>query len=112
MGITDRGDGIKNLCTITEKLGQKVNYTEGSVNSECNVLGTYLHGIFDDIDFTRTILNNIREMKGLERIDSKVKSFKEFKDKEYDRLADFLREHLDIDRIYQIMQEHEENNGQ
>ena len=112
MGITDRGDGIKNLCTITEKLGQKVNYTEGSVNSECNVLGTYLHGIFDDIDFTRTILNNIREMKGLERIDSKVKSFKEFKDKEYDRLADFLREHLDIDKIYQIMQEHEENNGQ
>ena len=51
-------------------------------------------------------------MKGLERIDSKVKSFKEFKDKEYDRLADFLREHLDIDKIYQIMQEHEENNGQ
>ena len=50
MGITDRGDGIKNLCTITEKLGQKVNYTEGSVNSECNVLGTYLHGIFDDIE--------------------------------------------------------------
>ena len=49
-------------------------------------------------------------MKGLERIDSKVKSFKEFKDKEYDRLADFLREHLDIDKIYQIMQEHEENN--
>ncbi len=38
--------------------------------------------------------------------------FKEFKDKEYDRLADFLREHLDIDKIYQIMQEHEENNGQ
>ena len=70
------------------------------------------HGIFDDIDFTRTILNNIREMKGLERIESKVKSFKEFKDKEYDRLADFLREHLDIDKIYQIMQEHEENNGQ
>ena len=42
----------------------------------------------------------------------KVKSFKEFKDKEYDRLADFLREHLDIEKIYQIMQEHEESKGQ
>ena len=68
---------LKIYALLQKKLGQKVNYTEGSVNSECNVLGTYLHGIFDDIDFTRTILNNIREMKGLERIDSKVKSFKE-----------------------------------
>jgi adenosylcobyric acid synthase len=112
MGVTNRGNEIKNLCTITQKLDEKVNYTEGSVNSECNVFGTYLHGIFDDIDFTRTILNNIREMKGLDKIDSKVKSFKEFKDKEYDRLADFLREHLDIEKIYQIMQEHEESKGQ
>ena len=112
MGVTDRGNEIKNLCTITQKLGEEVNYTEGSVNSECNVFGTYLHGIFDDIDFTRTILNNIREMKGLDRINSKVKSFKEFKDKEYDRLADFLREHLDIEKIYQIMQEDEESKGQ
>ena len=49
-------------------------------------------------------------MKGLDRIESKVKSFQEFKDKEYDRLADFLREHLDIDKIYQIMTEHEAEN--
>ena len=108
MGITDRGDEIKNLCTIVEKLGEEVNYTEGSVNPECNVFGTYLHGIFDDIDFTRTILNNIREMKGLDKVESQVKSFKEFKDKEYDKLADFLREHLDIEKIYKIMSEAEE----
>ena len=109
MGVTDRGDDIKNLCTIVEKLGEEVNYTEGSVNSECNVFGTYLHGIFDDIDFTRTILNNIREMKGLDKVESGVKSFKEFKDREYDKLADFLREHLDIEKIYKIMSEAEES---
>ena len=103
MGVTNRKENSDNLVTVIEKLGEKVNYPLGSVNKECNVFGTYLHGIFDDIDFTRTLLNNIREMKNLEPIESKVKSFDEFKNKEYDKLADFLREHLDINKIYEIM---------
>lgn len=103
MGITKRLEGSSNLVTVTEKLGEKVSYQVGSVNEECNVFGTYIHGIFDDIDFTRAILNNVRKMKNLEPIEGKVESFKEFKEKEYDKLADFLREHLDIEKIYEIM---------
>ena len=105
MGVTNRSNEISDLDNIYKKLGEVVNYTEGSVNSEGNVFGTYLHGIFDEIDFTRSLLNNIREMKNLDRIESKVSSYKEFKEKEYDKLADFLREHLDIDKIYEIMNE-------
>ena len=104
MGITKRNENSNNFVTVTEKLGQKVNYQVGSVNKECNVFGTYLHGIFDDIDFTRTILNNIRKMKNLEPIESNVKSFKEFKNQQYDKLADYLREHLDMEKIYEIME--------
>ena len=105
MGVTNRSNEINDLDNIYKKLGEVVNYTEGSVNLEGNVFGTYLHGIFDEIDFTRSLLNNIREMKNLDRIESKVSSYKEFKEKEYDKLADFLREHLDIDKIYEIMNE-------
>lgn len=105
MGVTNRSNEISDLDNIYKKLGEVVNYTEGSVNLEGNVFGTYLHGIFDEIDFTRSLLNNIREMKNLDRIESKVSSYKEFKEKEYDKLADFLREHLDIDKIYEIMNE-------
>lgn len=103
MGMTRRRENSDNFVTVTEKLGEVVSYEVGSVNNQCNVLGTYLHGIFDDIDFTRTILNNIRKMKNLEPIESKVESFDEFKNKEYDKLADFLREHLDMEKIYEIM---------
>lgn len=105
MGITKRNENSNNFVTVKQKLEQKVNYQVGSVNKECNVFGTYLHGIFDDIDFTRTILNNIRKMKNLEPIESNVKSFKEFKNQQYDKLADYLREHLDIEKIYEIMNE-------
>ncbi len=103
MGVTNRGSYTSNLDTITKKLGENVNYTEGSVNKEGNVFGTYIHGIFDEIEFTRALLNNIREMKNLEKLDSKVRSYQEFKEKEYDKLANFLRAHLDIAKIYEIM---------
>ena len=105
MGITKRNENSNNFVTVKQKLEQKVNYQVGSVNKECNVFGTYLHGIFDDIDFTRTILNNIRKIKNLEPIESNVKSFKEFKNQQYDKLADYLREHLDMEKIYEIMNE-------
>lgn len=105
MGITKRNENSNNFVTVKQKLEQKVNYQVGSVNKECNVFGTYLHGIFDDIDFTRTVLNNIRKMKNLEPIESNVKSFKEFKNQQYDKLADYLREHLDMEKIYEIMNE-------
>jgi Cobyric acid synthase len=103
MGVTKRNENSENFVTLKEKLGEKVTYEVGSVNKDSNVFGTYLHGIFDNIDFTRTLLNNIRVSKGLEPIESYVKSFEEFKNQEYDKLADFLREHLDIEKIYEIM---------
>ncbi|MGL5749187.1 MAG: cobyric acid synthase [Paraclostridium sp.] len=93
----------KPLNTITKKLDTEVSYKEGCVNEEGNVIGTYLHGIFDDIDFTRSLLNNIRSKKGLESIESTISSFDEFKDREYDKLAQILRESLDIDKIYEII---------
>ena len=95
---------VNNFVTVKQKAWTKGKLIQvGSVNKECNVFGTYLHGIFDDIDFTRTILNNIRKMKNLEPIESNVKSFKEFKNQQYDKLADYLREHLDMKKIYEIM---------
>lgn len=103
MGMTRRRENSDNFATVTEKLGEIVSYEVGSVNNQCNVFGTYMHGIFDGIDFTRTILNNIRKIKNLEPVESKVESFDEFKNKEYDKLADFLREHLDMEKIYEIM---------
>ena len=107
MGISKVGNEISYLNLIDKKLGEEVNYLEGSVNNVGNVVGTYLHGIFDEIDFTRELLNIIREKKGLEKLKSSVTSFDEFKQNEYDKLADLLREHLDIQKIYEIMTEHE-----
>ena len=94
MGVTNIGNNIRNLDAITEKLGEEVNYTESVVKNEENVIGTVINGMFNEIEFTRALLNNIRQSKGLESIESKVGSFKEFKENEYDKLADFLYYYL------------------
>ena len=80
-----------------------VSKNDGCVNESGNVIGTYIHGIFDNIEFTRTILNNVRKIKGLDSIESEIKSFSEFKEKEYNRLADIVRENVDMDKIYAII---------
>lgn len=107
MGTTTKLDECVDEIFANEPIGLMDKNVEncliGCSNSEGNVVGTYIHGIFDEIDFTRTLLNTIRAKKGLEPITSEVESFEEFKNREYDRLADMLRENLDMEKIYEIV---------
>ncbi|MDF2613100.1 MAG: cobyric acid synthase [Clostridia bacterium] len=105
MGISTLGKGASPILTINERLGQKVECQEGCTNEEGNVIGTYLHGIFDEIEFTRSLLNHIRDKKGLEAKISDVTSFKEFKDREYDKMAQIVRESVDLETIYKLIRE-------
>ena len=89
---------------ILEKLSEVVNYKEGSINSKDNVFGTYIHGIFDSMDFTRKLLDNIRSIKGLDDIGREYTSYEDFKENEYQKLASHVRDHVDIKEIYKIME--------
>ncbi|WP_072726152.1 cobyric acid synthase [Tepidibacter thalassicus] len=104
MGRSTIGNGSRYLNKIIKRMEKKEDILEGVINLEGNVVGTYIHGIFDNINFTRSLLNNIRKMKGLEEIESSVKSFKEFKEKEYDKLANIVRASIDMDKIYEILE--------
>jgi len=67
-----------------------------------NIAGTYIHGIFDNSEFTSHFLNEVRKLKGLDRIDENF-SYSDYKNREYDKLAEVLRENIDIKKIYEIM---------
>ena len=69
-----------------------------------NVSGTYIHGVFDNSEFTNFILNKVRKDKGLDSINENF-SFTEYKNQEYDKLAQILRENIDIQKIYNIISE-------
>ncbi|MCT4633218.1 MAG: cobyric acid synthase [Firmicutes bacterium] len=103
MGITKHGQSAKEFLKFTNSLGQNIDILDGAVNEEGNVFGTYLHGVFDSLEFTRSLLNLIRERKGMDSVESSVKSFKDFKEREYDKLAKLIRENIDMDKVYEIM---------
>ena len=67
-----------------------------------NIIATYLHGIFDNKDFTNTLLNEIRRRKGLEEVNDNI-SYEEYKKKEFDKLEKLVRKNVDIDEIYKII---------
>ena len=67
-----------------------------------NIIATYLHGIFDNKEFTDTLLNEIRRRKGLNEINNNI-SYEEYKLKEFDKLEKLVRESVDIDKIYKII---------
>ncbi|MCI7224049.1 cobyric acid synthase [Fusobacterium sp.] len=67
-----------------------------------NIIATYLHGIFDNKEFTDYLLNKIRKRKGLDEINNNI-SYEEYKVKEFDKLEKLVRENVDIDAIYNIL---------
>lgn len=67
-----------------------------------NIIATYLHGIFDNKNFTDVLLNEIRKRKGLEEVNNNI-SYEEYKLREFDKLEKLVRENVDIDEIYKII---------
>lgn len=105
MGKTYLKDDVTPYLTITDKLGEKVMIEDGAINKNKQVIGTYVHGIFDDQNYTRNFINNLRIKKGLEAIDdNNIETYEAFKNKEYERLAKLLEENLDMKKILEIIE--------
>ena len=85
---------------------------DGAVSG--NVFGTYIHGLFDSHEFTEKFLEmlakrrnldfpEIKKSQNLNAFQQNQSSREEFKESQYNLLADTLRKHLDMEKIYGIM---------
>ena len=83
-----------------------------------SVFGTYIHGLFDEAEFTEVFLEMLAQKKGFDiklvagesqilneytQSSKKVRSVSEFRQGQYDLLADTLRKYIDMAKIYEIM---------
>jgi adenosylcobyric acid synthase len=104
MGTTEIINGCLPLSVVLN--GNRAADTEqydGACSIDGCVAGTYIHGIFDNSSFSLKLINNLRLKKGLVLINSKAPEHHTFKQAEYDKLAELLREHLDIEKVYSIL---------
>ncbi len=62
--------------------------------------GTYLHGVLDNIPIVDSLLAPFADRL---EADSRPFDYVAFKEEQYNRLADHVREHLDMKRLYEIM---------
>lgn len=81
---------------------------DGMEREDGRVLGSYLHGLFDNEELTDTLIQRMMENRGIlfsqTSKDETRESPEEYKERQYDRLADLVRNSLDMKRIYEILE--------
>ncbi len=76
----------------------------GACNAAGNVLGTYLHGLFDDGRLSDAIVRRARAIRGLPEDDAApAPDFAAYREAQFDRLADVVRASLDMGALYRIL---------
>ena len=101
MGVTTLKEGASPFVNITDTV-KGTSKEDGACAG--NVYGSYVHGIFDKEEVARKIVEAIGEIKGLDVSQMTGVEFAEFKETQYDILASELRKHLDMKKIYEILE--------
>ena len=70
-----------------------------------NVCGTYVHGIFDKEEVALGLVRAVGIRKGIDVSEMEGVDFAAFKETQYDILASELRKHLDMKKIYEILEQ-------
>lgn len=68
-----------------------------------NVYGSYIHGIFDAPNVVDTILKALCQQKGIDFDALGTFDMKAYKEQQYDKLADAVREGMDMELVYRIL---------
>ncbi|MBB6734335.1 cobyric acid synthase [Cohnella zeiphila] len=111
MGVTESEDpGLRPLLQLRNADGTGEAREDGAVSADGRLWGTYVHGIFDNDGFRRFWLNELRRDKGLPPAATEA-AYAESRERAFDRLADHVRKHLDMERIYHIVQGGQEHGG-
>lgn len=88
------------LDTPAVKLNNKV---DGVISKDNQIMGTYLHGLFDKESALQSLLN-WAGMKNIERF-----NYEELREQELERLADELEKNINVDDLLKSCQQYENN---
>ncbi|MBE6013829.1 MAG: cobyric acid synthase [Lachnospiraceae bacterium] len=102
----------KTLTNITGKVDEASNaggtaggeyFTKNEGAFAGNAYGTYVHGVFDKEGVAVAILSDLAKRKGVELQELESFDYKAYKEEQYDKLADMVRNNMDMKKVYEIL---------
>ncbi|MBE5808690.1 MAG: cobyric acid synthase [Clostridiales bacterium] len=96
-------DGARPWLRLVRRGDCTTDALDGIMNSRGNVLGTYLHGLFDDGRLWRAVVDRVRIQKGMTKASDAPKTIAEYRERAFDDLAAHVRGSLDMDMVYRIL---------
>lgn len=102
MGVTTwdlPGHEMSHICDAVS--GE--NKTDGGWNED--VYGSYIHGFFDRQEIVHAVISALAEKKGIAFEELGMMDYDAYKQQQYDILAEEMRKHLDMPKIYRILEE-------
>jgi adenosylcobyric acid synthase len=94
VGVTTRGDHAP-LLRIT-RCGSGETVDDGAISSDGRILGTYVHGLFDEPVAARALIDHLCAVCGRPPLDADAIAPRE---DPYARLAAHVRAHVDVPAI-------------
>ncbi len=88
-------------CGYEIHMGQSCS--QDTVLQNNNVYGSYIHGLFDEHEIARTIVEALYKRKGLAFDDKAIFDMSTYKEDQYNKLAGTVRSVLDMNLIYSII---------
>jgi adenosylcobyric acid synthase len=98
MGQTTRTGGTP-LFTIMERNHKPSRDEEGCISAAAKVMGTYIHGLFDNPQILKCWLTHI----GLPDVDVPDVGGIKARNSQYDLLAEHFQKHVDVERIVKMV---------
>lgn len=77
----------------------------GFLANKGNVYGSYVHGFFDCGDMAAQVADVLAERKGVALRGEKRTDYRAFKESQYEKLAETVRQYLDMDAVYGMLRE-------
>ncbi len=100
-------DGYEIHMGVTEARGPAFCVLDGARPDGCrqgNVMGTYLHGLFDSGEAAQKLRAWLLARKGIASGDAKPESREAYRERQYDLLAAGVRAALDMDALRRILE--------
>ena len=85
------------------EIHQGVSDTDQAILQTDHCIGTYIHGFLDNAP----VIEHLLSKHVAQRSPLSTQSNTDFKNEQYDKLAAHVRQHVDMDKLYQIISDHD-----